>query len=78
MTVAGKNPSLKWKMFITSEKLKVPGTGEECKRKENHTTFEFSATKEVTGPSSQDMVKEEGNKRRVKEFALRVVLLVSV
>lgn len=45
-------------------------------KKKNHYTFEFSAAKEVTGPSSQDMDKEEGSKRKVKEFALRVVLLV--
>lgn len=83
MTVAGKNPSLKRKIFITSEKIKVPGTEDEHKKKKKRKSqclrvlcYKGGYRTFITG--HEGMVKEEGGKRKVKEFALRVVLLVSV
>lgn len=65
-------------MFITNGKPKVPGVDKEYKRKKITVPFEFSATKEVTASSSEGMDKEEGSKRKVKQFYFRAAWLVSI
>lgn len=47
MTVAGKNPSLKRKVFITNEKLKVPGTEGECKIRKSQRLLSFLLRKRL-------------------------------